>query len=67
VITDSPTAHQPAERPAIRRQIAGVDVAELARRYGTPLYAYDAEMIRRRCRDLAAWDTVRFAQKAARA
>ena len=48
----------------IRRQIAGVNVAELARRYGTPLYAYDAEMIRRRCRDLAAWDTVRFAQKA---
>ena len=64
MITDTPTAHRPADHPAIRRQIAGVDVAELARRYGTPLYAYDAEMIRRRCRDLAAWDTVRFAQKA---
>jgi len=64
VITDSPTASHAADRPAIRRQIAGVDVAELASRYGTPLYAYDAEMIRRRCRDLAAWDTVRFAQKA---
>ena len=48
----------------LRDQIAGVGVAELAREYGTPLYAYDAEMIRRRCRDLAAWDTVRFAQKA---
>ncbi|MEI6255787.1 MAG: diaminopimelate decarboxylase [Planctomycetota bacterium] len=48
----------------IRRQIAGVDVADLAREYGTPLYAYDAEIIRRRCRDLAAWDTIRFAQKA---
>ena len=58
---------QPSDRPAsagIRRQIAGVDVADLARQYGTPLYVYDAEMIRRRCRDLAAWDTVRFAQKA---
>ena len=50
--------------PGLRREIAGVSVAELAERYGTPLYAYDAEMIRRRCRDLAAWDTVRFAQKA---
>ena len=48
----------------LRDQIAGVGVAELAREYGTPLYAYDAEMIRRRCQDLAAWDTVRFAQKA---
>ena len=48
----------------IRTQIAGVNVADLAREYGTPLYAYDADMIRRRCRDLAAWDTVRFAQKA---
>ena len=47
-----------------RREIAGVSVAELAHTYGTPLYVYDAEIIRRRCRDLAAWDTVRFAQKA---
>jgi len=74
VITNSPTAASPqtsdtvagpsAAAAGIRRQIAGVSVAELARDYGTPLYAYDAEMIRRRCRDLAAWDTVRFAQKA---
>ena len=48
----------------IRREIAGVAVADLARQYGTPLYVYDAELIRRRCRDLAPWDTVRFAQKA---
>ena len=61
--TDTATPNRPT--PAgIRRQIAGVSIAELARHYGTPLYAYDAEMIRRRCRDLAAWDTVRFAQKA---
>jgi len=44
--------------------IAGVPVAQLAREHGTPLYVYDADTIRRRCRDLAAWDTVRFAQKA---
>jgi diaminopimelate decarboxylase len=50
--------------PGLRESIAGVSVAELARAHGTPLYVYDAEMVRRRCRDLAAWDTVRFAQKA---
>ena len=54
----------PPSRPVVRREIAGVSVSELAREHGTPLYVYDAEMIRRRCRDLAAWDTVRFAQKA---
>ncbi len=48
----------------VRREIAGASIAELVREYGTPLYAYDADMIRQRCRDLAAWDTVRFAQKA---
>jgi diaminopimelate decarboxylase len=48
----------------VRREIAGVSVADLARQHGTPLYVYDADMIRRRCRDLAAWDTIRFAQKA---
>jgi len=63
VTTTQATPDSP-KTTGIRRQIAGVNVAELARRYGTPLYAYDAEMIRRRCRDLAAWDTVRFAQKA---
>jgi len=58
------TTTPPLSSNGLRDQIAGVGVAELAREYGTPLYAYDAEMIRRRCRDLAAWDTVRFAQKA---
>jgi len=73
VITNSPTAASPhasettsgtSTAASIRTQIAGVSVADLARDHGTPLYVYDAEMIRRRCRDLAAWDTVRFAQKA---
>jgi len=48
----------------IRREIAGISIADLAREHGTPLYVYDAELIRQRCRDLAAWDTIRFAQKA---
>ena len=73
MITNSPTAASShasettsgtSTAASIRRQIAGVSVADLAREHGTPLYVYDAEMIRRRCRDLAAWDTVRFAQKA---
>ena len=53
-----------SQPPGIRRQLAGVDIHELAKRYGTPLYVYDAAVIRQRCADLAAWDTVRFAQKA---
>ncbi len=50
--------------PLVRREVAGVRIADLARDYGTPLYVYDAAMIRTRCHDLAAWDTIRFAQKA---
>jgi diaminopimelate decarboxylase len=53
-----------AHHEAIRHTIAGASVRHLAETFGTPLYVYDAEMIRHRCRDLAAWDTVRFAQKA---
>jgi diaminopimelate decarboxylase len=63
----STTASRPGQsalEPMIRHTIAGASVTDLARTHGTPLYVYDAEMIRRRCRDLAAWDTVRFAQKA---
>ena len=64
----SPAAPSPlpadTARPVLRREIAGASVAALAKEHGTPLYVYDADMIRRRCRDLAAWDTIRFAQKA---
>ena len=49
---------------SVRREIAGASIADLAHAHGTPLYVYDAEIIRQRCRDLAAWDTIRFAQKA---
>ena len=47
-----------------RTHIAGVPVAELARRFGTPAFVYDAAMIRRRIADLAAFDVVRYAEKA---
>lgn len=36
----------------------------LAERFGTPLWVYDAALIRRRIAALRAFDTIRFAQKA---
>jgi diaminopimelate decarboxylase len=45
-------------------EIAGHSVAELARRFGTPLYVYDAAIVAERIADLAAFDVVRYAQKA---
>jgi diaminopimelate decarboxylase len=39
-------------------------VADLARQFGTPSFIYDAAMIVRRLGDLAAFDHVRYAQKA---
>lgn len=45
-------------------RFAGLAIAPLAARFGTPLYLYDAAMIRRRITDLAAFDVVRYAQKA---
>jgi diaminopimelate decarboxylase len=50
--------------PLVRREIAGVPVAELARDFGTPSYVYDAAVIEARIADLAAFDVIRFAQKA---
>jgi len=45
-------------------QVAGQSVVDLARRFGTPLYVYDAAVIAKRIADLAAFDVVRYAQKA---
>lgn len=45
-------------------QFAGKSVAELAKQFGTPLYLYDASLIAQRVADLAAFDVVRYAQKA---
>jgi diaminopimelate decarboxylase len=44
--------------------IAGQPVVALAQAFGTPLYVYEASKIARRINDLAAFDVVRFAQKA---
>jgi len=49
-----------------RLAIAGVDVGELCERYGTPLFVYDEQHLRRRCREaVAAWgEGVAYASKA---
>jgi diaminopimelate decarboxylase len=47
-----------------RTEIAGLSALELAGQFGTPTYVYDAAMIRRRIADLAAFDVVRYAEKA---
>jgi diaminopimelate decarboxylase len=48
----------------IRRQIAGIPVADLVRDFGTPTYVYDAARIEGRIDDLRRFDVVRYAQKA---
>jgi len=50
--------------PTSRTEIAGIAVAELARRFGTPTFVYDASVILQRLRDLRHFDYVRYAQKA---
>ena len=48
----------------LREKIAGVRVAELAERFGTPVYVYDAAKIIERVNDLKQFDCIRYAQKA---
>jgi diaminopimelate decarboxylase len=50
--------------PLLASRVADQPVVELAQRFGTPLYVYDAALIARRVADLRAFDVVRFAQKA---
>ena len=50
--------------PFLRHEIAGVPVRELAHRFGTPCFVYDAAAIQRRIEDLRAFDVIRYAQKA---
>ena len=45
--------------------IAGHKVADLAQQFGTPTFFYDAAKIVERIKDLAQFDVVRYAQKAA--
>jgi len=48
----------------LRSNIAGIDVTEIARRFGTPTFVYDGAKIVERIGDLRAFDYVRYAQKA---
>lgn len=48
----------------LRTQFAGLSITELAEQFGTPTYLYDAKIIRQKVADLAAFDVVRYAQKA---
>ncbi len=50
--------------PLVLTEIAGQSIPALARQFDTPLYVYDAAKIAERLHDLAAFDVVRFAQKA---
>ncbi len=47
-----------------RTEICGIPVADLAKKFGTPAYIYDAETIRQRIEQLRQFDVIRFAQKA---
>ena len=49
---------------SIRDEIAGIPVSEIVSKFGTPSYVYDMAIIEERVRDLAAFDVVRYAQKA---
>ena len=48
-----------------RHEIAGIPIGDLVKEYGTPLYVYDLATIRQRIADLASFDVIRYAQKAA--
>lgn len=50
--------------PLTVTEIAGQPVAELAQKFGTPLFVYDAAVVAERVADLAVFDVVRYAQKA---
>ena len=47
-----------------RREIMDVPLEQLVQQGGTPLFVYDGAMIIQRIKDLAAFDVVRYAQKA---
>ena len=50
--------------PDLRTEIAGTSVTELAEKFGTPTYVYDAAKIVERINDLQRFDVIRYAQKA---
>ncbi|HEX3727987.1 MAG TPA: diaminopimelate decarboxylase [Pirellulales bacterium] len=54
----------PVPFSALRSEIGGVAVEELAREFGTPTYVYDTAKIDERIDDLRSFDFIRYAQKA---
>jgi diaminopimelate decarboxylase len=50
--------------PDLRTTIAGIPVHDLAERFGTPVYVYDAATIVERIEELKPFDAIRYAQKA---
>ncbi len=52
------------QRSLTRTEIAGLPIRQLAEEFGTPLYVFDAEVIRRQVANFAAFDVIRYAQKA---
>ncbi len=50
--------------PTIVSEIAGHSIGDLASKFGTPVYVYDAATIVERINDLSEFDTIRYAQKA---
>lgn len=50
--------------PALPRSLSDDILREVARRFGTPCWVYDADEIRRRVISLSGFDVIRYAQKA---
>jgi diaminopimelate decarboxylase len=47
-----------------RHEFGGIEIARLAKEFGTPCYVYDQATIAQRVADLRRFDAVRYAQKA---
>jgi diaminopimelate decarboxylase len=58
------SAALPASFSTTRTHIAGIAIDDLVRQFGTPVYVYDAAKILKRLAELAAFDHVRYAEKA---
>jgi diaminopimelate decarboxylase len=50
--------------PTLRDHIAGISIRDIAKKFGTPTYVYDANTIAQKVKDLAQFDVIRYAQKA---
>ncbi len=49
---------------SVLTRFAGLSIADLAARHGTPVFLYDQEIIARRVAELKRFDVIRYAQKA---